>query len=336
MNDTTASTPLPVLSFGLGPIGLAAAKLVLRRPTLRLVGAVDADPAKQGARLQVLLESESAPELEVTAEPGAAQGNPAVAIHATGSRLESVLPQLQSLLELGYDVVSSCEELSFPWRRHEPAARRLDEIAKTAGRTVVGTGVNPGFLMDALPLFLGGLCQSVERVDVERVLDATKRRGPFQRKIGSGLSPEEFRETARAGRLGHVGLEESLDMILDSLGWKPDRVESRIEPVVATHRIETPHVTVEAGEVRGLEQQARAFVGDRQLASLRFVAALDAGEDGDTVRVAGSPSLDVRLRGTHGDLATVAVLVNAAPHVAAARPGLLTMRDLPPLWGTRP
>lgn len=331
----SASRPLPVLAFGLGPIGRAAARLALDRPDLELVAAVDADPALAGEDLGRLLELDRDLGIEVSATPTAANG-PAVAIQATGSRLASVERQLQDLVGLGYDVVSSCEELSFPWRRHPDAARRIDEAARNGGRSILGTGVNPGFLMDALPVFLTGLSQRVDRVRVTRVLDASKRRGPFQVKIGAGLTPAAFDAKVREGRLGHVGLGESLDMILASLEWEPERIEETIRPIVAERRIETSHVEVEVGEVAGLEQEVRAHRGSKEVASLRFVAALEAEDPGDTVEIAGAPELSVRLEGTHGDLATVAILVNAVAPVAAARPGLLTMRDMPPLWGTRP
>ena len=183
--------------------------------------------------------------------------------------------------------------------------------------------------MEALPLFLTAVCQRVDRIEVRRVINASTRRGPFQAKIGAGLSLEEFQARATAGHMGHVGLPESMDMVFGTLGVRLTRYESSIEPVFATRRITTDHFDVQPGQVAGLEQIARGYSDTGEFVVLTFLAALDAGEDGDTITIAGKPSLEVTLRGTNGDLATVAIAVNAVRRVREAGPGLITMRDLP-------
>ena len=227
------------------------------------------------------------------------------------------------------DVVSTAEELSFPWLAHPDEAAEIDAVAKRAGKTVLATGVNPGFIMDSLPLYLTAICQQVERIDVTRVISASTRRGPFQAKIGSGLTVADFTARMVAGRMGHVGLPESVGMVLDTLGRQLTRYESTVEPIVADQLVKTDHFEVEAGRVRGLRQMARAYTDYGEFLTLTFIAALDAGEDGDTVQITGRPDLEVTLKGTNGDIATVAIAVNAIRRVMEAAPGLVTMRDLP-------
>ena len=234
------------------------------------------------------------------------------------------------------DVVTTAEELSFPWLAHPAEAAEIDAAAKKAGKTVLGTGVNPGFLMDALPLFLTGICQRVDRIAVTRVIDASSRRGPFQAKIGSGLTVEAFQTRMAAGRMGHVGLPESVGMVFDTLGKKLAHYESSVEPVIAGRLVETKHFTVQPGQVMGLKQVARAYAGEGEFMTLTFMAALETGEEGDTVQIFGKPDLEVKLKGTNGDIATVAIVVNAVRRVHEAPPGLVTMRDLPPVTFTLP
>jgi 4-hydroxy-tetrahydrodipicolinate reductase len=176
---------------------------------------------------------------------------------------------------------------------------------------------------------LTGICQQVDQIEVTRVINASTRRGPFQTKIGSGLTVEEFEARMVGGRMGHVGLPESMGMVFDTLGRNLVRYESAVEPVVAEKGVRTEHFNVEPGQVRGLKQVARGYADHGEFVTLVFVAALDAGDDGDTVRIMGKPDLEVKLKGTNGDIATVAIAVNAVRRVMDAPPGLVTMRDLP-------
>jgi hypothetical protein len=168
----------------------------------------------------------------------------------------------------------------------------------------------------------------VDHVEVTRVINASTRRGPFQAKIGSGLTVEEFNARMAGGRMGHVGLPESVGMVFQTLGKELARYESGVEPVIADRLVQTDHFEVQPGRVKGLKQIARAYTEEGEFMRLTFVAALDAGEDGDTIKISGKPDLEANLKGTNGDIATVAIAVNAVRRVKEAAPGLVTMRDL--------
>jgi len=325
------SNEIRIIQYGLGPIGSAVARHVVERAGLELVGAVDIDPAKIGQ------DAGEAIGLGLRLDFGVAKNLRGVlarteadaVIHTTSSYFDLFKDQIVEILEAGLDVVSTAEELSFPWLAHPEEAAEIDAVAKRVGKTVLGTGVNPGFIMDALPLSLTAICQRVDRVEVTRVINASTRRGPFQAKIGSGMTVEAFNVKMDAGRMGHVGLPESVGMVFDTLGRKLARYESSVEPVVADQAVKTEHFDVRPGQVRGLKQVARGYTDEGEFMTLTFIAALEAGEDGDTVRIVGKPDLEVKLKGTNGDLATVAIAVNAVRRVLDAAPGLVTMRDLP-------
>jgi len=252
-----------------------------------------------------------------------------VVLHTTNSYFDLFKSQIIEILEAGLDVVSTAEELSFPWLAHPEQAAEIDAAAKRAGVTVLGTGVNPGFLMDCLPLGLTAICQRVDRIDVTRVINASTRRGPFQKKIGSGMTVEAFNAKMAAGRMGHVGLPESVGMVFSTLGEKLARYESSVEPVVADEPVKTDFFEVQPGQVRGLKQVARGYTDEGEFLTLTFIAALGEENNGDTIKITGKPDLTVKLKGTNGDIATVAIAVNAIRRVREAAPGLVTMRDLP-------
>jgi hypothetical protein len=319
------------IQYGLGPIGGAVARHVAERAGVSLVGGVDIDPRKVGkdvgevidlgCRLGLTVTEDLAQILERTEAD--------IVLHTTSSHFRLFRAQIVEILEAGLDVVSTAEELSFPWLAHPEEASEIDTLAKRAGKTVLGTGVNPGFIMDSLPLTLTSICQRVDHIDVTRIIDASTRRGPFQAKIGSGMTVADFQSRMAAGKMGHVGLPESVGMVFDTLGRKLIDFESDVEPVVADEVIRTEYFEVDAGQVKGLKQVARGYSDEGEFLHLTFIAALDARDDGDTVRITGDPNLEVKLRGTNGDIATVAIVVNAIPRVRAASPGLVTMRDLP-------
>lgn len=330
--------PVGVVQVGLGPIGQGIVRRVLGMEGVRLVAAVDPAPDKVGRDAGELAGVASAgTTIQAGFEPSVAAGA-SVALHSTGSHLEAVLDQLLALVEAGLNVISTCEELAWPWYHHPEQASILDQAARRAGVTVLGTGVNPGFIMDLFPLVLTGACTRVEHVLVERAVDASLRRGPLQRKIGSGLSPDAFRQAVDEGRMGHVGLPESAALLAAGLGWIPDRIEQRIEPLIAHERVETEHVRVLPGQVLGLHQVVRALVAGRERIRLDLRMALVLPQEAplpglaggyDHVRIEGTPPLEVVVPGgVFGDTATVAAVTNAIPRVLEAPAGLLSVKDL--------
>ncbi len=323
---------LRVVSFGLGPIGCWIVQYAQERAGLELVGAVDTDPAKAGRDLGEAAGLER--KLGVTVSADAAgllrETKPDAVLHATGSKLDRVFDQLAGIVRAGANVVSTCEELSFPWRKHPRLAAELDRLAREHGVTVLATGINPGFLMDAWPLFMTGVCREVREVKVTRIQDASSRRLPFQQKIGAGLTPEEFRRRVEGGLFGHVGLPESIAMIAAGLGWDIERVEETIEPVIAQGTVRSDSITVQPGQAAGLRQTGLGYRGGRPVIAMEFQAYIGAPDPRDEVTVIGVPTLCVRIGGgTQGDIGTVSIVLNAVPRVAAAPPGLLTMKDLP-------
>ena len=189
--------PIRVVLVGLGPIGAAVAgQLERRRKAFQIVGAVDIDPSKIGRDAGEVLELGRRMRVKVTDSIGKTTRatKPDVAVLCTGSALKQVLPQFEEVLKQRVPIVTTTEQAAYTVRRSAPLAKRLDQAARRAKCAVLGTGVNPGFVMDALPIALTAVCERVDRIEVQRIQDARIRRLPFQRKIGAGLTPEQFRQ----------------------------------------------------------------------------------------------------------------------------------------------
>lgn len=320
-----------VMHVGLGPIGAAVAKQILGRRGFQIVGAVDIDPHKvgqdlgdaigAGKKLRVKVTSSIAKTIKAT--------RPDVAILCTNSSLKNVVGQFEEVLKLRVPIVTTTEEAAYPAKYNRATFRRIDEAARKAKVAVLGTGVNPGFTMDALPIALTALCERVDSVDVRRVQDARIRRLPFQQKIGAGLTREQFDRQVQAKTVRHVGFSESIQMIADALGWKLDRIEDDIQPKMATEPVQSDLLAVDAGYVCGVIQTGAGYVGGEKKISLRLEAYLGAPESYDSVLIEGSPRLSSKIEGgVHGDIATASMTVNSIPAVLAASPGFHTMRSL--------
>nr|MDQ3327079.1 dihydrodipicolinate reductase [Chloroflexota bacterium] len=253
-------------------------------------------------------------------------------LHSTLSSLSAMWEQVSGPVGQGVSVVSTCEELAYPWHTQAGTARTIDKVARASGARILGTGVNPGYVMDILPLVLTAPCQDVTRIHVERVVDAGGRRGPLQRKVGAGLSPEEFDVLVCDGRVRHVGLLESAWMVVDGLGWKVDEWEERIEPVLAGREVRTDVLTIASGRVAGVRQMVRAFHQGKEKLRMDLSMYVGATEPHDRIRITGAPDLEVLVQGgVHGDRATAGMVLNALPPLLARPPGLATMLDLLPV-----
>jgi 2,4-diaminopentanoate dehydrogenase len=316
----TAAPPVPVAVIGLGAIGCEVVKAVRARPGLALVGA--ADPAFVGRDAGEVAGVGSAG-IPVRGTAAEALAGASVALVLTGSSVSELVPIVDACAAAGVDLVSTCEDLAYAPLVTPELARRIDEQARDAGITVVGTGVNPGLVMDRLPVTLAAACVRVDRIAVTRIVDAAKRRGPLRAKVGAGLTPEEFQAGVTARRLGHRGLSESCALIGLGMGWSFDEIRATIGPVLEAREGIAP------GRVAGLRQSAVGVVDGRELVRLDLEMSVAAPEPHDRVVIEGDPPLDVIVRGgTHGDRATVGTVLNAIGPTLVASPGLRTVLDL--------
>src|SRR5262245_28054421 len=323
--------PIKVMHVGLGPIGAGVVRQVASRKGFVIVSAVDTDPAKVGRDLGEVYGLSRRLRVKVTSDLARTikASKPDVAVLCTSSSLKKVVPEFETVLKAKVPIVSTTEELAYPVKSNAAAAKRIDELARRARVAVLGTGVNPGFVMDALPIALTAVCESVTSIEVDRVQDARIRRLPFQQKIGAGLSVDASMAKVKDGSVRHVGLAESITMIAEALGWKIDRITDEVKPKVAEAPISSEFIHVAPGQVAGLIQDGVGYRKGKAIITHHMEAYLGAPESYDAVRIAGSPPINMKIAGgVHGDIATVSMVVNSIPKVLAAPPGLRTMRDM--------
>jgi 2,4-diaminopentanoate dehydrogenase len=320
------------VQFGLGPIGVEILKQASEVHGLSVIGAVDIDPEKVGKDIGDILGTEAKGKLVVENlnQVTVNEEQSKIAIHATGSNLANVWPQIKNLLDHGFSVVSTCEELSYPWYRYAELSKEIDDYAKNKGLFVIGTGVNPGFIMDTMTLFLTSVTNKVTNINVSRKVDVSKRRIPLQKKVGVGMTVDQFNELAAENKIGHVGLEESARLIAYGLGISLNEVKNSIQPVIANKAYSLTSGNLKPGQVSGQHQIVEATTTDGRKITLELVMAVDVEQE-DRIRIDGSERTELVIpNGIFGDTATAAMSINVAKTVANnPTVGLLTMADIP-------
>jgi len=321
------------LHVGLGPIGREIVTAAAKSGRCEPVAAVDISPEIAGRSLAEVVPTEGVPAVEIMGDLAeaarvAVERGATVALVATGSRVEQVQEQFETLMAAGLNCVTTCEEMVFPWLRAATEADELDVAAREAGVSLLGVGVNPGFVLDLLPFVATRVCQTVSAVYATRIVNASLRRQQLQAKIGSGLDPDDFRARAAQNAIGHVGLGESAALLADSLGWPWDNIEQSIEPVIADVAVKTEYFEVKPGQVRGQAQKLR-LTAPQGIIELELTMALDEPSL-DAVRIEGEPPVDLMVQGgIHGDRATAGTVVNFVASCVKAAPGLRTVTDVP-------
>ena len=322
------NSPIYAVLVGAGPLGINLYKYANQRHDILISQVIDIDPSLKGRDMG---EHAGLGKSGVIISDQLDKNNQVdVAILATVSDLPRIGPQIISLVEAGLPVVSTCEELFYPWDSNKEWSETIDRAAKDKQVAVVGTGVNPGFLMDTLPAMLSAVCNHVDRIEVRRYQDAQFRRVPFQKKIGAGLSFEEFERRKNEGSLRHVGLSESMHFIAHQLGWHLERTEDKIEPVIADRTIQTESLMILSGQVTGVRQTGKAWVKGEEKIRLIFQASVGEPDSYDEIEIFGTPHIRSRIMGgVNGDVATCSIILNACHSIRKAMPGLRTMADIP-------
>ncbi|MCB9880613.1 MAG: dihydrodipicolinate reductase [Planctomycetes bacterium] len=325
--------PLRIVSFGLGPIGIRAAALIAQKSSLELVGAIDIDPALAGKDLGAVVDAAGAAGVRIDSDARRVleETKPDCVVHCTSSFIPNVREQLEVIIDCGANIITSTEEMLWPTLQQPEMTAELDARAKARGVSVLGTGVNPGFVMDTLPAFASSVCYDVRHVTCRRYVDATTRRLPFQKKIGAGMDEGEFRSLAQAGKLGHIGLRESIALLGAALGFDLDTIEQDVRPILATATKKTEYLEVPAGRVAGIHNTGFGAKNGKKLVEMDLRMYVGCEDPHDAFVFDSTPPFELRIPGgTSGDFATAAILVNGIQSVVAAAPGVRTMLDVAP------
>ncbi len=329
-----------ILIWGFGAMGGGMADMLLDKPGVEIVGVCDNAPDRVGRSLFDLLGRERGDHPETIVRECIEDALPAdgadVALLATDSFTAKAFPKIRLMVERRINVISTAEQMAWPQAAEPELAAEMDRLAKANGVTVLGTGVNPGLIMDLLVVLMTGACRRVDGIRARRVNSLSPFGTAVMEEQGVGLAPDEFRRRAEAGALaGHVGFAESVAMICAGLGWTLDGpVKQTMAPIVSAVRRTTKYATVEPGQVAGCDMNGVGEVGGRPRIFMEHPQQIEPQAEGvetaDTIEIAGDPNLALSIRPeTPGGIGTIAMCVNMIPHVINAAPGLKTMLDLP-------
>ncbi|UCH32674.1 MAG: hypothetical protein JSV05_04675 [Candidatus Bathyarchaeota archaeon] len=330
--------------YGVGVIGAHVVYPILEKKGIEMVGAVDVAKDKTGRDLGEvigeILESRGYAGIRkekigvnITDDINGlfSKVDADIAMLTTFSYVKQVHPQIMQCVKAGMNVISSCEELSYPWLNEPQLSSEIDGLAKQYGVTVLGTGVNPGYGLDTLPIALTGACRSVKKIEATRAVAIAKRRAALQRKLGVGMSPEEFKQKIANGEItGHVGTRESVAMIAEAIGWTLDEIkETPPSPIIAKEPVQNTFKPVMPGQMLGYASIGEGVIDGKTVIKLNIRGDAGLKEGYMEYNIEGAPSFTVKVGEILGDWETAHVMINMIPKVITARPGLLTMKDLP-------
>jgi 4-hydroxy-tetrahydrodipicolinate reductase len=326
-----------VLVLGTGQMGSGIARLVIQKQGLELVGVYARRKQRAGLDVGQVIGLSRNLGIPVSHDLDAVvqRVQPHVAIQATCSRFEDAREEILILVRQGIHVISIAEEMAFPDCRSPEKADELRAEALDQGVSILGTGINPGFVLDLLIIVLTGVCADIQSITARRVNDLAPYGPAVLASQGVGLTPEDFQNGVKDGTVvGHIGFPESIHMIATAIGWDLDRIEERREPILSKVQRETPFVVVKPGHVAGCLHTAVAYRAGEPVITLihpqQIHPHLEGVETGDMIEIVGTPH--VRLAGSPeipGGLGTCAIAVNMIPRVLTAGPGLYSMADLP-------
>lgn len=317
-------------------MGGGMARMLLTKKDVRIVAAVAQTPAKAGKDLGEALGLGRDTGVTVTGDiESAMKARPDVVLINTASFVKEVFPQIKLVLERGSHVITIAEEMSYPWAPEPELSAEIDRLARKAGRAVLGTGINPGFILDTLVIALTGICTDLKHIHAKRVNNLAPFGPTVMRTQGVGTTVEGFKAGLLSGDIvGHVGFQQSSRLIGKALGWEIDRVVEEREPIVTHVERKTQYAQVAPGNVAGCRHIARAYIGDREVLFLEHPQQIcpeaEGVDTGDYITIEGNPPVNLAIKPEiPGGVGTIAIAVNMIPLVLNARPGLLTMADLP-------
>ncbi len=327
-----------VIMWGIGEMGKGMVEMLLDKKGVEIVGVVgrtyrlgksmyDYLDVERGDREDIIIK-----EYDELIKEKAAD----VVIISTDSFTKNNFDKIKLCLENKINVISTAEEMSYPYAQEPELAKEMDRIAKENGVTVLGTGINPGLIMDLLVVTLTGACIDVESIKAERVNNLSPFGPAVMNGQGVGITVDEFNRRVKENTLdGHVGFPESITMVADALGWElSDEIELSREPIVSSVYRKAPNAEVQAGDVAGCNMKGYGKVdGDLKIEMVhpqQVEPQLEGGSTGDYITIKGTPNINMSITPeVPGGIGTIAMCVNMIPQVINSRPGLKTMIDLP-------
>lgn len=325
--------------WGFGAMGSGMARMILKKEGIEIVAVCDKSPERINKSIYEVLnvEREERPEVIIKDDASEAFTEKCadVVLLATDSFTKGAFDKIKLVLERKINVISTAEEMAYPMAQEPELAKQIDQIAKDNGVSVLGTGINPGFVLDLLILALTGTCEEVDYIKASRVNDLSPFGYAVMEEQGVGVTREAFEQGVEDGSIaGHVGFPESIKMITDGIGWNLDRIDQTREPIMSNIYRKSDYAEVQPGNVAGCRQCGYGYVDGKLKVEMehpqQILPHLEGQSTGDYVTIKGIPNINLQITPEiPGGIGTIAMVVNSIPHVINAIPGLKTMLDIP-------
>lgn len=328
---------IKIAIWGFGAMGAGMANMLLSKKGVDIVAVCDLHPNRVNKSVAEILKTDKCKDIIITGDIDEALKDKQVdlCLLATDSFTKGAFPKMKLLLEKKINVITTAEEMAYPKAQEPELTKQLDEIAKENGVTVLGTGINPGLIMDLLVVCLTGCMENVEHIEAKRVNSLSPFGETVMEEQGVGITLDEYNKRNAAGELaGHVGFSESVNMIADALGMKLEKFEQQMEPILTTVDRKSPYGFAAAGNLAGINMTGQGHVdGEVKINMIhpqQIEPEMEGTHTGDYITLKGSPEVNMAITPeVDGGIGTIAMCVNMIPHVINARAGLKTMIDLP-------
>lgn len=328
-----------VAVWGFGAMGSGIVRALLKKRGVDIVGVCDLHPERVGKSIFEVLSVPVGQRQDVTVsadiDEAVRAGQCDVCVIATDSFTDRVFDKVMHIVKKGVNVVTTAEEMAYPRAGQPGLSEKMDECAREHGVSILGTGVNPGLIMDILALCLSGGMTEVESVQCRRVNSLSPFGPAVMEEQGVGLTREQFEKGVAEGTMaGHVGFKESVFMMNEALGLGVDHFEQQMQPIITSVDRRSPYGFARAGDVAGVNMTGQGSRDGKVVIDMihpqQIEPEMEGTHTGDYIVLRGKPDISMEIRPeVDGGIGTIAMCINMIPHVINARPGLRTMIDLP-------
>ena len=325
--------------WGFGAMGSGMAKMILSKKGFDIVGISDSYEKIIGKSIFTILDLENPLSHDVLIEKNIEKilirEKPDLVLLATDSFTRKAFDKIKLIVEHKCNVISTAEEMAFPAAKEPKLTKEMDKLAKDNGVTILGTGINPGMMMDLLAICISGVMQNVESMQIKRVNSLSPFGPTVMEEQGVGLSLDEFNKKLENNEIsGHVGFIESTYMIAKALGLKVEKFEQSLTPIIANIERKSKYGFAKVGDVAGVNMKSISTLSNNieidMIHPQQIEPELEGINTGDFVKINGSPEINLsNIPEVDGGIGTIAICVNMIPHVINSKPGLKTMIDLP-------
>ncbi len=325
--------------WGFGAMGSGMVRMILKKNGFDIVGVADKYEGSIGKSIFDILKEDNPFDHDVLVEDKIErilrEEKPELVLLATDSFTSRAYEKIKFIVENKCNCISTAEEMAFPMAKEPELTLKMDRLAKENGVTILGTGVNPGMMMDLLAICMTGVMEDVSDMKISRVNSLSPFGPTVMEEQGVGLTLDAFNEKMKNDEIsGHVGFIESTYMIAKALGLEVENFEQSMSPIVSNVDRKSPYGFTAAGDVAGVDMRSKARLSNKTRINMIHPQQIEPESEGlktgDYIQIKGNPEINLsNVPEVEGGIGTIAICVNMIPHVLNASPGLKTMIDLP-------